>query len=325
MGDNFDATQKALDTFLEQQFNTPNDLPQQEQQAKPTEDDEQISQYLNGADETVYDHQLEQARQQKFQPRESESERIIRLERELAASRERLAIIDQQQQAYEQQQRMIAEQQAYQQQQPQQPYTPFSEDELRVDERYKTEYGDADPYIQAIAKRVATDLYQRTVEPLYSEINALQAQLGKAQDVLTFQEQDRYFTQLGNQLKAVVPDADALMADQRFTQWANQRDPFGRGTLLDTMLDQRNRGDVRGMAGLLNEFRRATGAGTQHNAPGRAPQTMPNTSRQPRGKIMSQASFDRATADMRAGRLSWDKYQVIMEEFNQAYLEGRVK
>ena len=163
----FDQTQDELSAFLETQF-----APQAEttEQPKEPENDDEISQFLVSDEEPVQTAPQGTTPTAPQQPAVSDQERMLQLERELAATRTRA-------QMYEQalQQRTFQEQPPAQQ--PATPTTAFADDEIQVDERYKTDYGDADPYIASIAKRVANDLYQRTVLPLQQELDAVRGQL----------------------------------------------------------------------------------------------------------------------------------------------------
>lgn len=325
MTTDFNQAQNELDNFLDQTFN--NTKPQDEPKKSP--DDEIIDSYLTPADvpeeqqpdsqqPAAYTEsqqaQQAQQRQQPLQP--SADERLLALERELAATKTRA-------QMYENALAQRYEQAAQQQQQPQ-SFDVFADHELQVEERYIKDYGDADPYIAAIARRVANEMNARAVQPLYQEIQNLRGQLDQQQANAHYQQRDIIYTQL----KSIVPDLDTLASSPEWQSYIQQPDVYG-GTrpIAHYVQEGIKSGNVRQVAAIIDNFKKARQKSQpqqQHVAPGRAPNFLPQT-QQRQGKILNMRDFDRATADFQAGKLSWDRYQVIADEFNTAMLEGRVK
>lgn len=309
----FDQTQDELSAFLETQF-----APQAEttEQPKEPENDDEISQFLVSDEEPVQTAPQGTTPTAPQQPAVSDQERMLQLERELAATRTRA-------QMYEQalQQRTFQEQPPAQQ--PATPTTAFADDEIQVDERYKTDYGDADPYIASIAKRVANDLYQRTVLPLQQELDAVRGQL---QSQAEFNQAQRTDT-LHMQLKSVVPDIDTIVRTPEWQSYIKQPDLYGSGrTIASYVQEGIQYGNVKQLAQIVQQFKQTQQQSQpqpQHVSPGRAQTTVPNTAPR-RGSVYRMSEFDRATQAFQAGKLSWDKYQVIVNEFNEAMLDGRV-
>ena len=310
----FNQTQDDLSAFLEKQF-----APQVEntEQPKEKETDDEINQFLAPADDDVPPPALQgTAPTTPQQPVVSDQERLLQLERELAATRTRA-------QMYEQalQQRSTQEQPPVQK--PATPTVAFADDEIKVDERYKTDYGDADPYIASIAKRVANDMYQRTVLPLQQELDSVRGQL---QSQAEFNQAQRTDT-LHMQLKSVVPDIDTIVRTPEWQSYIKQPDLYGSGrTIASYVQEGIQYGNVKQLAQIAQQFKQThqqSQPQLQHVSPGRAQTTVPNTAPR-RGSVYRMSEFDRATQAFQAGKLSWDKYQVVVNEFNDAMLDGRV-
>lgn len=313
----FDQAHNELSDFLDQTFS---EQPQETQKPQEQEDDE-IKEFLT-PDEDEQDlvqqpqQPVQQVQQQPVQL--SEQDRIINLERELAATKTRSQMYENAlQQRY---------QQDYAMQQQQVEYVPnvaFHDNEIAVDERYENDYGDANPYISAIAKRVANDLYQRTVVPLQQELQAVRGQLQSQAEFNSRQSADT----LHVQLKSVVPDIDEIVRTPEWKAYINQPDQYGSGrTIASYVQEGIQYGNVRQLAQIAQQFkqiRQQSAPKQQQVAPGRAQTAVPNTAPR-RGATLKMSDFDRATQAFQAGKLSWDKYQVIANEFNEAMLDGRV-
>lgn len=312
----FDQAQDELSSFLDNQF-TQQTQPQEEIPSE--EKDDEIEQFLHGdeLEETVNQpNPAEQTQVQQPPQGPSSEERILQLERELAATKTRS-------QMYENALASQYQQQVAPQQEQYVPNVVFQDQELAVDERYEQDYGDANPYIASIAKRVANDLYQRTVVPLQQQLQAVQGQLQSQEQ---FNQSQRTDT-LHMQLKSVVPDIDELVRTPEWQSYIKQPDVYGSGRTIASFVQEGIQyGNVRQLAQIVNQFKQARGQTApkpQQVAPGRAQTTVPNTAPR-RGKVLYMSEFDRATQQFQAGKLSWDKYQVIANEFNEAMLEGRV-
>ncbi len=309
----FDQTQDELSAFLETQFASQAETTEQ---PKEPENDDEINQFLVSDEEPAQTAPQGTTPTAPQQPVVSDQERTLQLERELAATRTRA-------QMYE----LALQQHTFQEQLPTQypatAPTAFADEELQVDERYKTDYGDADPYIASIAKRVANDLYQRTVLPLQQELDAVRGQL---QSQAEFNQAQRTDT-LHMQLKSVVPDIDTLVRTPEWQSYIKQPDLYGSGrTIASYVQEGIQYGNVKQLAQIVQQFKRTQQQSQpqpQHVSPGRAQTTVPNTAPR-RGSVYRMSEFDRATQAFQAGKLSWDKYQVIVNEFNEAMLDGRV-
>ncbi len=316
MPTDFDQSQDELAQYLEQMYGgeqeTPNNDPTPPQE--PSSDDV-VNDYLkdeDGVEETPQEQPQYTPIQQTQKPQGGIDERTLALERELAATKARSEMYER------------AIQAQYQQPQQQGPAPLYDADELQVDERYETDYGDASPYIQSIAKRVAADMYQRTVLPL-------QQQLAEVNQRLAYQQQSQHTQQLSvfeTQLKAVVPDLEQIANSAEWQSYIRQGDVYGgTRTIAQYVQDGIQSGNVRQVAAIIDQFKRSRSKGQpqqQHVAPGRSQTTVPQTKTVGRGKMLSMSSFDRATQDFQNGKISYDIYQKIMDQFNTAAVEGRV-
>lgn len=315
----FDQAQEELSSFLDTQF-----APQTEK--KPDEetlgtDDEEIQQFLQGDVDEVTDKPSEPSlpnnNSESVTNTPSAEDRILQLERELAATKARS-------QMYE-----TALSERYQQQvapevtKEERPNVVYTDQELTIDDRYEQDYGDANPYIANIAKRVANELYQRTVVPLQNELANVRSQLQSQSEFNQVQKTDV----IHMQLKSVVPDIDELVRTPEWQEYIKQPDLYGSGrTIASYVQEGIQYGNVRQLAQIVNQFKQARQQNAPQQrqvAPGRAQTTLPNTAPR-RGKMLNMSDFDRATASFQAGKLSWDKYQVVLNEFNEAMLDGRV-
>lgn len=312
----FDQTQDELSAFLETQFATQAETTEP---PKEPETDDEINQFLGSADDDAGQTAPQgTTTQPAATPAVSDQERMLQLERELAATRTRA-------QMYEQalQQRTFQEQPPATPPASQAPTLAFADDEIKVDDRYKADYGDADPYIASIAKRVANDLYQRTVLPLQQELDSVRGQL---QSQAEFNQAQRTDT-LHMQLKSVVPDIDTLVRTPEWQSYIKQPDLYGSGrTIASYVQEGIQYGNVKQLAQIVQQFKQTQQQAQpqpQHVSPGRAQTTVPNTAPR-KGSTLRMSEFDRATQAFQAGKLSWDKYQVIVNEFNEAMLDGRV-
>ena len=327
----FDQLQNEFDQFLEQTVNPqtqpaqPNVPPQEKPPMAGTEDpDDDINQYLGGDDE-VPPAETSTGAQPGTQPNSNqppaqptEAERILALERELAASRAKAEI-------YENAIKAGYSQPASQpNQEPPAPTTLYTDEELTVDDRYEADYGDVNPYIQSIARKVANDLYQRTVVPLKEELGRVTNQLNEQRGV---NEQNQRFS-FETQLRRAVPDLDEIAFSQEWQSYLKQPAPYtgGTATIAHVVQSGIQSGNMKQVVEVIEDFkskRSQSQPQSQQMAPGRAQTTQPPTA--PRGaKVLRMSDFERATANFQAGKLSWDKYQRISEEFNNAMLEGRV-
>lgn len=314
----FDQANDELSNFLDQTFSE----PQQETQKPQEQEDDEIKEYLTYDEDDVPQQTADVANsaptEQPQQPAQvSDQERILNLERELAATRTRSQLYEN---ALQQQyQRQFAPQQ----QEEQLPNVAFQDSEIIVDDRFETDYGDANPYITAIAKRVANDLYQRSVVPLQQELQAVRGQLQSQTEFNQRQSADT----LHMQLKSVVPDIDEIVRTPEWKSYINQPDQYGSGrTIASYVQEGIQYGNVRQLAQIAQQFkqlRQQSAPQQQQVAPGRAQTTVPSTASK-RGPMLKMSDFDRATQAAQAGKLSWDKYQVIANEFNEAMLDGRV-
>lgn len=317
----FNQAQNELDSFLDNQFSQQEPPAEQKAQADDADDNTDLNEYLAGED-PVDEEPAVPAKVNAEQPQtsvQSETDRILALERELAATRAR----EQMYQSAMQQQQLQQQQQVYQQE-PQQPYMPFVDEELQLDPEYKANYEKDDPYISNVARRVANELYQRAVVPLQQELYNVQSQLNAQQD---FNVQQSSFSQY-TQLKNMFPDFDQMMNSAEWNSFLRQEDVYGTGAkMIDYVQHGIRTNNVKQLAGIVNQFKAQQARGKpqpQQVAPGRAQTTLPNTAASRGGKILKMSDFERATANFQAGRLSYDKYQVITDEFNAAMLEGRV-
>lgn len=309
-----DTTQSELDQFLESQFSDNNEAPPPEEK-----DDEVINEYLGGDDaDTATGSQVDSTLSTttpapSVQP-VNDADRLIQLERELAAAKERERLYaNMVQQQYNPPQDSV----------PPQEFRPFDETELTIDEQLVKDYGHAEPYITAVARRVAEDLHRRAVQPLYQQLEMTQAQLARQQQFNQRQHQDVIYAQL----KQVVPDIDTLATSQEWQSWIKQPDDYGgTRTIAHYVQEGIQSGNVNQIAAIVSKFKQAQAQSKPQQSqvsPGIAPQTQPNT-RVNRGRVLKMSDFDRATADFQAGRLSYDRYLKISDAFNAAHLEGRV-
>lgn len=325
----FDQSQQELDNFLEQTFSQPAEQPKQgtQPQIPPTTQVEQegitdeLSEYLTGetaSEEPGVNTQEEQtpppARPE--QPGQAEADRVLALERELAATRARAEIYE----------RALQTGARGQQEPPQEekPSTVFAGEELDIDERYLSDYGDAGPLIQNIARKVANDLYARAVQPLQQQLATVTTQLEAQRGI---NDQNQRFS-LETQLRNAVPDLDSIAYSPEWQSYIKQPAPYTGGTYTIAQVVQSGiqSGNMKQVVEVIDDFKRKRQQSqpqTQQVAPGRAQTTQPTTA--PRGqKMLRMSDFERATANFQAGKLSWDKYQIIADEFNAAMLEGRV-
>lgn len=317
----FEAANKEWDAYLDKQF-------QQNEQPDPIEsdeDDEEVQSFLTGVpDDTVSETSTSAPSNAATSPAQpTEAERIARLERELAAAQTRAATLEQ---AQALQYAQLAQQTANPASQySAQPYSPFAEEELAIDDKLKETFGEAEPYVQAVARRVAQDLYNRTVQPLTQELMATRAALTDQQRFAQIQSKDVFLAQL----RAVEPEIDTLAHSQEWQRWIQQPDEYGgTRTIAYHVQDGINSGNLKQVTGIIAKFRKEQQqqGRQQHQqvAPGRPAQTIPQT-KMTSGRILRQSDFDRATVEFQQGRLSLDKYEKVMAAFNQAYLEGRVQ
>lgn len=309
----FDQTQNELSQFLEDQFAPPTE---QQNEATPAENDDiDVNEFLQGDEDTTVE--FEQQAQPEHKPVPQPDDRILQLERELAATKARTQMYET---ALSQQ---FQPPQQPQEQQPAVPPVAFLDDEIAVDQRYMEDYGDADPYIQSVAKRVANDLYQRAVLPLQQELYNVRGQLQSQAEFNASQQKNT----LHMQLKSVVPEIDEIVTTPEWQSYIKQPDLYGSGrTIASYVQEGIQYGNIRQLAQIVNQFkqtRQKAQPGRAQVAPGRAQAEMPNTTPK-RGTVLKMSEFDRATSEFQAGRLSWDKYQVVMSKFNDAMLEGRV-
>lgn len=312
---NFDQAQDDLTKFLDDQFSNQS---AEEEVPSQSNTDEDISEFLQGDEpQGAVDVQSPQPSQPQVPQLPSEADRILQLERELAATQTRSQMYENalQQQFYQQQQQPAQEFRT--------PNVVFDDNEIAIEERYETDYGDANPYIASIAKRVANDLYQRTVLPLQQELNNVRGQLQSQAEFNASQHKNT----LHMQLKTVVPDIDDIVHTQEWQSYIKQPDLYGSGrTIASYVQEGIQYGNVRQLAQIVDQFkqtRQKSQPQHQQVAPGRAQANVPNTA--PRGgRMLRLSEFNRATAEFKAGRLSWDRYQVVANEFNEAMLEGRV-
>lgn len=306
-----------LDNFLENQF--PDDAQQGD---LPDDNDDDIKEYLGGGqDDGIADDVPKQSISPPTPAALTDAERITRLERELAAAQARAATLEQSQML---QFAQMGQQQVLPKNTPP-VYTPFADDELAIDDNLKTVFGDAEPYVQAVARRVAQDLYQRSVQPLEQELLATRAALENQQRVSQVQTKDVFLAQL----RAVEPEIDTLAHSAEWQNWIQQPDEYGgTRTIAYHVQDGINSGNLKQVTGIIAKFRkeqqRQAAQQQQQAAPGRPAQTIPQT-RVTTGRVLKQADFDRATFEFQQGRLSLDKYDKVVAAFNQAYLEGRVQ
>lgn len=320
----FDQTQSELDQFLDQQFSQPASEEPAKGTEQPQDDEVDISEYLTGDDDELPQEQpagLTQPAQ--AEPTQnanvSSEERLIALERELAATKARAEM-------YETAVRANYER-TYGQQQPTEPQHPtlaYSDDELAVDERFEADYGDANPYIQSIARRVANDLYQRAVVPLQQKLDGVTSQL-EAQRGINDQNQKFAFE---TELRKAVPDLDEIAFSNEWQSYLKQPAPYTGGTVTIAQVVQSGiqSGNMKQVVEVIEDFkgkRQRSQPQTQQVAPGRSQTTQPVTASRGQ-KVLKMSDFERATANFQAGKLSWDKYQRITDEFNAAMVEGRV-
>lgn len=318
----FDLAQEELSSFLDKQFK-PETEPTTEDNTPTPENDEEIQQFLNGdvieETDTVTEESSTTENIQNTTPNTPSAEdRILQLERELAATKARS-------QMYEN-----ALTERYTQQfapelpkQEEKPNVVYTEQELAIEDRYEQDYGDANPYIANIAKRVANELHQRTIVPLQNELANVRSQLQSQSEFNQVQKTDV----IHMQLKSVVPDIDELVRTPEWQEYIKQPDVYGSGrTIASYVQEGIQYGNVRQLAQIVDQFkqtRKQNAPQPRQVAPGRAQTTLPNTAPR-RGKMLNMSDFDRATSAFQAGRLSWDKYQVVLNEFNEAMLDGRV-
>lgn len=329
----FDSTQNELDKFLDSAFST-DDKSEDVKDKKDTGVDPELEEYLRGEDDgeqqsdtADYNEQKLDGERQKQPQREeqevkqdSDKERLLMLERELAATKARAEMYESAIRAgYEA--RVPSEQNKDAQRLPERVFT---DEELEIEERLKTDYGDADPYIQAIARRVANEMYQKAVAPLHSQLEEVKGQLTKQKDVNI---QNQKFS-LETQLRQAVPDLDEIAYSSEWAGYISQPAPFSGGTETIANIVQRGiqSGNMKQVVEIINDFKSKRSQGQpqqQQVSPGRSQTTQPAT-KQPGKRTLKMSDFDRATAAFEAGRMSWDKYQVIVDEFNTAMAEGRV-
>lgn len=326
----FDSTQNELDKFLDSAFSTDN----KSEDVKDKKDlgvDPELEEYLRGEDDgeqqseaTDYNTQNQveghQKQAQQEPKQDSDKERLLMLERELAATKARAEMYESAIRAgYEA--RVPSEQNKDTQRLPERVFT---DEELEIEERLKNDYGDADPYIQAIARRVANEMYQKAVAPLHNQLEEVKGQLTKQKDVNI---QNQKFS-LETQLRQAVPDLDEIAYSSEWAGYISQPAPFSGGTETIANIVQRGiqSGNMKQVVEIINDFKSKRSQGQpqqQQVSPGRSQTTQPAT-KQPGKRMLKMSDFDRATAAFEAGRMSWDKYQVIVDEFNTAMAEGRV-
>lgn len=318
----FDQAQEELSSFLDNQFAPQTETELDDETTAPSKDDEEINQFLQGdGDDTPDDIPSEPSvpvsNSEPTSATPSAEDRILQLERELAATKTRA-------QMYED-----ALSERYQQQfapetpKEEKPNVVYTDQELTIEDRYEQDYGDANPYITNIAKRVANELYRRAVVPLQNELANVRSQLQSQSEFNQVQKTDV----IHMQLKSVVPDIDELVRTPEWQEYIKQPDMYGSGrTIASYVQEGIQYGNVRQLAQIVDQFkqtRKQNAPQPRQVAPGRAQTTLPNTAPR-RGKMLNMSDFDRATSAFQAGRLSWDKYQVVLNEFNEAMLDGRV-
>lgn len=328
---NVDQAQNELDSFLEQQF-SPSNTPENTEN-KGDENDDELLDYLSGDDETeegedvsnvspdavTVQNTIENNEQVTHQPVQSDQERMLALERELAATKARAEMYETAIRAgYE---AKTPEQQA--QQQALVDYV-FDSSEVEVDEQFKADYGAADPYIQAIAKRVANDMYKKAVLPLQGQLQEVKGQLERQREL---NSQNQKFS-IETQLRQMIPDLDQIAFSNEWASYIRNPAPFSGGTETVASLVQRGiqSGNLKQVVEIVNDFKAKHSKGQpqqQQVPPGRSQVSQPATKATGK-RMLKMSDFERATADFEGGRLSWDKYQKIIDAFNTAMVEGRV-
>lgn len=312
----FNQTQDELAQYLENQFGGQDNERDDEQD--PDKNPEMLNQYLENDTSdnsspsayTPYDSAPQAAPQ--ADPQQLANERVLQLERELAATQARSQLFES----------ALSQQAAPQQPVRQRPML-FDQEELTVDPRYETDYGDANPYITAIAKNVAMQMYEKAVAPLQQRFNEMQQQMQYQQQFNATQRGESMYMQL----RAMHPDVDELARSAEWQSYIQQGDAYGGTyTLAQHVQDGIQSGNLKKVSAIIDGFKKARGIGTspKQTAPGRSQTTLPPTAVTGRGKTLTMSSFERATNDFQNGKISYDVYQKITDEFNTAAMEGRV-
>lgn len=326
MSTEYDQAQDELSEFLDSTFSDKNPAPtvgstQPTTSAQVDTDDVDINDYLSGADDdesqtqpapptTVAPQETAQPTQQQ---QRTEDARLSELQRELGAARARAEMFEKAIQAQFAQQSVPAE--------PEKPNAPFELGE--IDARYTEAYGDADPFIQHIAKQAVNQYHEKYVKPLQQE-------LARVNQYMSTQEQVNYAQHTNAvelQVRALHPDLSEIASSAEWQSFIKQADIYGgTRTLASYVQEGIKSGNVKQISAIIDQFkatRKQAEPQQQQVAPGRAQGTVPNTA-PVKGKKLRMSSFNKATQDFQAGRLSYDKYQQITDQFLLAEIEGRV-
>lgn len=325
----FDRTQDELDRYLEKQFST--EQENKVEDIKNNEEDEKLNDYLQDTNEDTseVDNQNTQANYSEnistntvsdtdtVQLNKSDYETRLALERELAATKVRAEM-------FENAIRAGYESKFANEQNNKPNDVVYNDEDLAIDDASVSAYSEADQYIQYIARKVANDMYKRAVMPLQDQLQEVRGHLDRQKELNV---QNQKFS-LETQLKQVVPDLEDIANSNEWQSFIKQPAPFSGGTETIAHLVQRGvqSGNIRQIVEIVNDFKNRSLKGQpkqQHVSPGRSQVSQPVT-KQPGKKMLNYSQFERATADFEAGRLSWDLYQKVADEFNTAFLEGRV-
>lgn len=208
------------------------------------------------------------------------------------------------------------------------PPAPTKVESLVTDEDVKTFGADLIEVQRKVAREVAME-FQTTIEALKAENQTLREQL-------TDTNQQVSSSTFEQRLHRLVPDFDAVNADQRWIDWLNEVDPLIRAPRKSLAQAAFNDGDADAVAHFVALFKQSVAAPAAPTAdpikeelnaqvqPPKSSTTNAPTSKV--GKTYSSADIDglfkRITDLNKRGK--FDEAQKLEAEIDAAYTEGRV-
>lgn len=183
------------------------------------------------------------------------------------------------------------------------------------------------------ATNMAKTMVKAEVAPILDYVRKLEAQLGNVNEQVAETAQDRFLTNL----RGIVPDYEAVNADQGFLNWLGDVDPvYGvpRQVALDAAA---NRLDAAQVANVFNAYKMLTGKQQKNQQQKDTRQELerqvaPNAPRgssadaaTATGKLWTAADYSRAFDPRTIRELGATKAAELMAEADRASAEGRVQ
>jgi hypothetical protein len=182
-------------------------------------------------------------------------------------------------------------------------------------------YGDALPVIQKVITAMTTPLRAQL-----EEARAVAAQAAGSSE-----------TAFVGQVRSAVPAMDSAVNDPRWAGFLNSRVPNMPFTYQDVLAAGHNARDIQSVQNVFNTFTQATtrpsvpygGNSVPANVPAAtAPQTMMPTPPAPQtttAQTLKWSTYNSASTEYRAGRLSREDFLKIKAIYDPAIAENRVK